>query len=176
MSTFHRVDQKRTRLGLPTETRRSFIARAVGSRHHRPFSPLLGRSDLNRLGAARGAILGTVAGVGPRTGLSSTFAARLVEPAGKKHQAILHRSEHLQHFEYEPQIKAQQSQGNKLEPMNDDPAIQIQPARLRGLVRPDRTDNSRSRFRRSRFAGASSTASPQKEAPPVAERARRAAV
>jgi hypothetical protein len=49
--------------------------------------------------------------------------------------------------------------------MDDDPAIQIQPARLRGLVRPDRTDNSRSRFRRSRFAGASSTASPPKKKP-----------
>ena len=89
----------------------------------------MGPSDLNRRRAARGAILGTLSSIDPRTPLSFALTARLVEPAGKKHQAVLHRSKHLQYFEHEPQIKAQQNQGDKFKPMNDDPVIQIEPAR-----------------------------------------------
>jgi hypothetical protein len=76
MSTFHHVDQRPA--GSAGRDRTPFIARAVCRRYRKPFSVLLGRSDLNRRRAARGAILGIVSCIGPCTALSLALAARLV--------------------------------------------------------------------------------------------------
>jgi hypothetical protein len=51
-----------------------------------------------------------LAGVGSSTALPIDLVSSDVQPAGKKDEAILYRSEHAQHFDDEPQIQAEQSQ------------------------------------------------------------------